>query len=303
MCGAPVSAPKMSLLSRRWPHSRNQPKLDPRNPFAYIPINHHIVKSHPIARDDRLSRKEIAAGRKHIIVGHVVFKHFLDHVDSIIARDPAAGSRFEVALCYPGLHAVAMHRAAHALAEHRLPVAARWVSQLARFLTGIEIHPSATIGKRLFIDHGMGVVIGSTAVVGDDVTLYQGVTLGGTSLQRGVKRHPTLGNNVIIGAGAHVLGPVTVSDGARVGANAVVLHDVPQGATMVGIPAKASQDLGRMAPDFLAYGTPCSESSDPIACLLSSLNEHVRGLTERLKAVEAAQSQAAPDRDISDAAE
>ena len=218
-----------------------------------------------------------------------MFKHFLDHVDSIIARDPAAGSRFEVALCYPGLHAVVMHRGANYLARHGLTTAARWVSQLARFLTGIEIHPTATIGERLFIDHGMGVVIGSTAVVGNDVTLYQSVTLGGTSLQRGVKRHPTLGNNVIVGAGAHVLGPITVHDGARIGANAVVLHDVQQGATMVGIPAKASQDLGRIAPDFLAYGTPCSESSDPVACLLSSLNEHVRVLTERLKTVEAAQ--------------
>jgi len=283
---------------------RNQPKLDPWNPFAYIPSNHHIVKSHPLARDDRSSRKEIAAGRKHIIIGHVVFKHFLDHVDSIIARDPAAGSRLEVALCYPGLHAVAIHRGAHFLAEHKLPTAARFVSQLARFLTGIEIHPAATIGKRLFIDHGMGVVIGSTAVVGDDVTLYQGVTLGGTSLQRGVKRHPTLGNNVIVGAGAHVLGPVNVGDGARIGANAVVLHDVQQGATMVGIPAKASQDIGKIAPDFLAYGTPCSESSDPVACLLTSLNEHVRGLTERLNAVEAAQQQAEePARHLPDAAE
>ena len=297
----------MSLLSRRWPHSRNQPKLDPRNPFAYIPINHHIVKSHPIARDDRLSRKEIAAGRKHIIIGHVVFKHFLDHVDSIIARDPAAGSRFEVALCYPGVHAVMMHRAAHFLSRYKLPVAARWVSQVARFFTGIEIHPTAIVGQRLFIDHGMGVVIGSTAVVGDDVTLYQGVTLGGTSLQRGVKRHPTLGDNVIVGAGAHVLGPVTVGDGARIGANAVVLHDVQQGATMVGIPAKASQDIGKIAPDFLAYGTPCSESSDPVACLLRSLNDHVRELTERLKAVEAAQQPMVEDsernRNLPDAAE
>jgi serine O-acetyltransferase len=235
-----------------------------------------------------------------------VFKHFLDHVDSIIARDPAAGSRFEVALCYPGVHAVMIHKVAHFLAKHGLTTAARWVSQLGRFLTGIEIHPSATIGQRLFIDHGMGVVIGSTAVVGDDVTLYQGVTLGGTSLERGVKRHPTLGNNVIVGAGAHVLGPVTVHDGARIGANAVVLHDVQQGATMVGIPAKASQDIGKIAPAFLAYGTPCSESSDPVACLLASLSEHVRDLTERLKAVEAAQAatdEAARDHRVPDAAE
>jgi serine O-acetyltransferase len=230
-----------------------------------------------------------------------VFKHFLAHVDSIIARDPAAGSRLEVMLCYPGLHAVWLHRGAHWLDARSFHVAARWISQLARFLTGIEIHPSATIGERLFIDHGMGVVIGSTAVVGNDVTLYQGVTLGGTSLERNVKRHPTLGDNVIVGAGAHVLGPVTVNDGARIGANAVVLHDVPQGATMVGIPAKASQDIGRSAPDFLAYGTPCSEAADPVACLLTTLNAQVRTLSERLEAVEA--EQARQPRDIPDAAE
>ena len=211
-----------------------------------------------------------------------------------------------MALCYPGLHAVVIHRAAHFLAKHGLTTAARWVSQLGRFLTGIEIHPTATIGERLFIDHGMGVVIGSTAIVGNDVTLYQGVTLGGTSLERGVKRHPTLADNVIVGAGAHVLGPITVNAGARIGANAVVLHDVPQGATMVGIPAKASQDIGRITPDFLAYGTPCSESSDPVACMLTTLSEQVRTLTERLKAVEQAQ-QAAEEhpavRIVPDAAE
>jgi serine O-acetyltransferase len=230
-----------------------------------------------------------------------VFKHFLAHVDSIIARDPAAGSRLEVMLCYPGLHAVWLHRGAHWLDARRFRVAARWISQLGRFFTGIEIHPAATVGERLFIDHGMGVVIGSTAVVGNDVTLYQGVTLGGTSLERNVKRHPTLGANVIVGAGAHVLGPIMVGDGARIGANAVVLHDVPQGATMVGIPAKASQDIGRSAPDFLAYGTPCSEAADPIACLLTTLNAQVRTLTERLQAIEA--EQARQPRELSDAAE
>ncbi len=250
-------------------------------------------------------RRQIAAGRNHIITGRSVFKHFLAHVDSIIARDPAARSRLEVWLCYPGFHALVLHRGAHRLDVHGLHTAARWVSQVARFFTGIEIHPSAEIGERMFIDHGMGVVIGSTAVVGDDVTLYQGVTLGGTSLQRGVKRHPTLGNNVIVGAGAHVLGPITVADGARIGANAVVLHDVPQGATMVGIPAKASQDIGRSAPDFLAYGTPCSEAADPIACLLTTLNAQVRTLTERLQAIEAAQTeeQARHPTPLSDAAE
>jgi serine O-acetyltransferase len=180
----------------------------------------------------------------------------------------------------------------------------RWVSQLARFLTGIEIHPSAMIGERLFIDHGMGVVIGSTAVVGDDVTLYQGVTLGGTSLERGVKRHPTLGNNVIVGAGAHVLGPITVNDGARVGANAVVLHDVPVGVSMIGVPARPVQDAAPAAREFLAYGTPCSEAADPMACLVATLTDQVRTLSERLKLLEQAQTTVAVSRDrLPDAAE
>jgi serine O-acetyltransferase len=243
------------------------------------------------------------------MTGHVVFKHFLAHVDSIIARDPAATSRLEVIICYPGLHAVIIHKGAHYLAQHGLLTAARWVSQLGRFMTGVEIHPLAKIGERLFIDHGMGVVIGSTAEVGDDCTLYQNVTLGGTSLERDVKRHPTIGNNVIVGAGAHILGPITVHDGARIGANAVVLHDVPQGAAMVGIPARPAQDIGRSVPAFLSYGTPCSESADPVACMLASLNEHVRELTDRVKVLEKAQTKAqakkagTKTRIVSDAAE
>jgi serine O-acetyltransferase len=246
-----------------------------------------------------------AAGRKDIIAGHVVFKRFVAHVDSIIARDPAAGSRREVISSYPGLHAVVMHKWSSALARAGLTATARWVSQFARFITGIEIHPNARIGERLFIDHGMGVVIGSTAVVGDDVTLYHGVTLGGTSLERGVKRHPTLGNSVIVGAGAHILGPVTVGDGARIGANAVVLHDVPAGATMVGIPAKEAQESGRVGPKFLAYGTPCSESADPMACMLATMADQLRVLTDRLTILEAEQSGQTQTRPrlLSDAAE
>lgn len=244
-----------------------------------------------------------AAGRKDIITGDGVFKRFLAHVDSIIARDPAAGSRREVIFSYPGLHAVVMHQWSHALAKAGLPAIARWVSHLARFLTGIEIHPTAIIGERLFIDHGMGVVIGSTAVVGDDVTLYHGVTLGGTSLQRGVKRHPTLGNNVIVGAGAHILGPITVGDGARIGANAVVLHDVPTGATMVGIPAKEAGEPTRIFPQFLAYGTPCSESADPMACAVATLSEQVRELTDRLATLEAGRVSDASSSILPDAAE
>ncbi len=232
-----------------------------------------------------------------------MFKYFLSHVDSIIARDPAAGSRIEVIVCYPGLHAVVLHRAAQALAEYGLSALGRWVSQIARFLTGIEIHPSARIGERLFIDHGMGVVIGSTAVVGDDVTLYQGVTLGGTSLERGVKRHPTLGNHVIVGAGAHILGPITVHDGARIGSNAVVLKDVPPGMTMVGIPARAANEIGRGVSDFLAYGTPCGEAADPVSCMLTTLTEQVRVLNERVRTLETASAKKPKIRTVSDAAE
>ncbi len=234
-----------------------------------------------------------------------MFKNFLAHVDSIIARDPAAGSRLEVIVCYPGLHAVFMHKGAHFLTANGFATLGRFVSQLARFMTGIEIHPMAVIGERLFIDHGMGVVIGSTAVVGDDVTLYQGVTLGGTSLERGVKRHPTVGNDVIVGAGAHILGPITVADGARIGANAVVLHDVPAGATMVGIPAKPANDDKAASHDFLSYGTPCSDEADPIACTLTALGTQMRALNERVAALETPQTtkKIPKTRVVSDAAE
>src|SRR5499427_5642386 len=172
------------------------------------------------------------------------FKHFAEDIDSIIARDPAARSRLEVALTYPGFHAILAHRLSHALYLRGWRVLARAVSQAARWVTGIEIHPGATIGRRLFIDHGMGVVIGETAEVGDDVTLYHGVTLGGvapslnSAAQIDRKRHPTIGNGAIIGSGAQVLGPITVGVGARVGANAVVVQDVPAGVAVVGIPAK-----------------------------------------------------------------
>lgn len=182
-------------------------------------------------------------------------------VDSIRERDPAASSRLAVMLTYPGWHALAFHRLAHWLHGLGLVLIARLVSMIGRLLTGIEIHPGATIGKRLFIDHGYGVVIGETAVIGDDVTLYHAVTLGGTSL-RGGKRHPTLGNRVIVGAGAKILGPITVGDDARIGANAVVVEHVPAGATMVGVPAHVLET--RMAPQgFTAYGTPTNAEDDP----------------------------------------
>ena len=160
-----------------------------------------------------------------------------EDIDAIAERDPASRSRLEIVFCYPGLHAVLFHRLAHAAWRTRLLLIGRMISHVGRVLTGIEIHPAAKLGRRVFIDHGMGCVIGETAEVGDDVTLYHGVTLGGVSLAQ-EKRHPTLRNGVIVGSGAQVLGPVTVGENARIGANAVVLKDVPEGVTMVGIPAK-----------------------------------------------------------------
>jgi len=218
-----------------------------------------------------------------------MFKRLREDIATVMAHDPAARSRLEVLLCYSGVHAVACHRFGHWLWRHDLTLAARFVSQTARFITGIEIHPGAVIGRRLFIDHGMGVVIGGTAEVGDDVTLYQGVTLGGTSLERGVKRHPTLADGVIIGAGASVLGPFTVGEGARVGANAVVVAEVPPGATVVGIPAKKvggkRRPVDSEKDDFLAYGTPES-IPDPVARALDGLLDEVSRLRARVEELE-----------------
>src|SRR5215510_14503013 len=167
-----------------------------------------------------------------------MFSRIREDIASIFDRDPAARTAWEVVTCYPGFHALLIHRLAHWLWGMRLRWIARFVSHLSRWLTGIEIHPGAKVGRRVFIDHGMGVVIGETAEVGDECTIYQGVTLGGTSLTPGTKRHPTLGRGVIVSAGAKVLGGFTVGDGARVGSNAVLLKEVPPGATAVRIPAR-----------------------------------------------------------------
>jgi serine O-acetyltransferase len=203
-------------------------------------------------------------------------------------RDPAARSWIEVLLCYPGLHAVLWHRLSHGLWRRGLWLPARMSAHLGRFLTGIEIHPAARIGRRLIIDHGMGVVIGETAEVGDDVYLYHGVTLGGTSSERG-KRHPTLGNNVIVGAGAKILGAILIGDGARVGANAVVVQPVAAGVTVVGIPARpVERDPMRKpmpAPTFVAYGTPCEETLDPLVRNLESLRAELLALEGRVSAL------------------
>lgn len=185
-----------------------------------------------------------------------------DHIQAIKREDPAAKSSLEIILCYPGLHAVLIHRVAHWLYRRRWYVLARCISQTARFLTSIEIHPGARIGKRLFIDHGLGVVIGETAEVGDDVLLYQGVTLGGTGNERG-KRHPTLGHRVVVGAGASVLGNIRLGDDVKVGAGSVVVHSVPDGCTVVGIPAKVVRTRGE-ALGALEHGrvAACAESEE-----------------------------------------
>ena len=205
-----------------------------------------------------------------------MFDRLRDDIACIRERDPAARSAWEVLTCYPGLHALVMHRWAHACWRAGLHWLGRFVSHVARWLTGIEIHPAARIGQRVFIDHGMGVVIGETAEVGDECTIYQGVTLGGTTLVRGAKRHPTLGKGVIVGATAQVLGGFTVGDGARIGSGAVVVRAVPPGATAVGNPARiieADADLQREAAaarmGFSAYGV--TQGDDPVSLAMKGL--------------------------------
>jgi serine O-acetyltransferase len=216
---------------------------------------------------------------------------FFETVDSIISRDPAARSRLEVITCYPGLHAIGIHRISHWLWNVNLKWLARFISHLSRIINGIEIHPGAKIGRRVFIDHGLGTVIGETCEIGDDCTIYQGVTLGGTSLYKGAKRHPTLGRGVVVSAGAKVLGGFTVGDFARVGSNAVVLKEVPANATAVGIPARIIQaDLPVNASDsskmqFSAYGiTP--EADDPVSLALKSLIDITLELETKVRTLE-----------------
>ena len=205
-----------------------------------------------------------------------MFNSLFDQVDSIIVRDPAARNRLEVITCYPGLHAVWLHRIAHFFWNLGLKWLARFLSMFSRLITGIEIHPGAKVGHRVFLDHGLGIVIGETTEIGDDCTIYQGVTLGGTSLYKGVKRHPTLGKGVVVSAGAKVLGGFTVGDGARIGSNAVVLKEIPPGATAVGIPARILHpDLPQSTDSktkeyFSAYGvTP--NVDDPVSMALKGL--------------------------------
>lgn len=198
-------------------------------------------------------------------------------------RDPAARSAAEVLFCYPGLHAVVWHKLSHALWRHNLRLLARFSSHLARFFTGIEIHPAARIGRRLVIDHGMGVVIGETAEIGDDCHFYHQVTLGVARRAGGGKRHPTIGNHVIIGAGAKVLGPITVGDNARIGSNAVVVDPVPADTTMVGIPARpVDRRLSRPHPEFEPYGMPADDCLDPLLRDLEGLRSELTELEVRV---------------------
>lgn len=232
-----------------------------------------------------------------------MFKSLRDEIDSMMARDPAARSRIEVVLCYPGFQALMCFRVSSWLWRRGFRLGGRFVSHLGRVFTGIEIHPGATIGKGLFIDHGMGVVIGETSEIGENVTLYHDVTLGGVSpsedseSQRQQKRHPTLECGVIIGSGAQVLGPITVGRCARVGANAVVTKDVPEHTTLVGIPAKPVPARAQPKPSqgdeapFVAYGTPTGDMPDPVARAIEGLMTEVQSLRARINELEGRQEE------------
>lgn len=220
-----------------------------------------------------------------------------EDLQAVLERDPAARNRVEVLLTYPGIHALILHRGAHSLWQHNLKGLAKGIAYGSRMLTGIEIHPAAQIGRRFFIDHGMGVVIGETAQIGDDVTLYHGVTLGGVSTDKG-KRHPTLKDGVVVGAGAKVLGPFTVGKNAKIGSNAVVVKAVPAGATMVGDAARmiqaktktkntAQPQLNRKHEVFLAYGVS-PNSTDPVADGFAKLLEHIEQSDKQIKSLQQA---------------
>ena len=219
------------------------------------------------------------------------FHNIREDINSVFDRDPAARNVLEIIIAYPGIHAVVFHRISHALWKRNFKLLARMLSNLVRWYTGIEIHPAAVIGQRFFIDHGTGVVIGETAEIGDDCTLYHGVTLGGTTWVKG-KRHPTLGDNVVVGAGAKVLGPITIGTGARVGSNAVVTKDVPDNATVVGVPGrvierkKGDQASRRAATaeklGFDAYGV-AQDAPDPVATAINCMLDHIHKMDEKME--------------------
>ncbi len=203
---------------------------------------------------------------------------FSDEIKATLERDPAAKSKFEILLLYPGLHAVIAHRVAHFLWKRNIPILPRWLSQVTRFFTGIEIHPGARIGKGLFIDHGMGVVVGETSIVGDNVTLFQGATLGGTGKETG-KRHPTIGNQVVVGAGAKVLGNITVGEHAYIGANAVVLRDVPANSTVVGVPGHITKQDGKKIDSLMDH----VHVSDPMMQNMKELLIRIKHLEDKIQ--------------------
>lgn len=222
-----------------------------------------------------------------------MFKSIAEEINVVFERDPAVRSRLEVIFCYPGFHAMLFHRAAHWLWKSGFAFLGRFISQFGRFITGIEIHPGATIGRRFFIDHGMGVVIGETAKIGDGVTLYHGVTLGGVSPvdeKRGSLRHPQLGDHIVVGAGAQLLGPIKVGDHARIGSNAVVVKDVPEGAIMVGVPAHAIQPKPAIVEEkehFDAYGTHAGEEdADPVTEVIGAMTRQIEALQRRIDELE-----------------
>jgi len=221
-----------------------------------------------------------------------MFKTLREDIKTVFAKDPAARNTLEVIFCYPGLHALWLHRPAHFLWRHRFRFLARFLSHINRFLTGIEIHPGARIGRRFFIDHGTGVVIGETTEIGDDVLLYQGVVLGGTTLKKG-KRHPTIGNNVVMGAGATALGSITIGDGAKIGAGSVAVKSVPPGATVVGIPGRIVEDLRRPLVD-LEHG----DLPDPVAEAIGLVLREQDKLEERLRRLERASGISPPEDEL-----
>lgn len=221
-----------------------------------------------------------------------MFKTLREDIQTVFAKDPAARSTLEVIFCYPGLHALWLHRLAHFVRQHKFQFLARLLSQINRFLTGIEIHPGAIIGRRFFVDHGAGVVIGETAEIGDDVLLYQGVVLGGTT-QKKEKRHPSIGNNVVIGTGAVALGAITIGDGARVGAGSVVIRSVPPGATVVGIPGRIVENRRRPGQD-LEHG----KLPDPVAEAIAAVLKEQQGMEERLKRLEKASGIVSPEDEL-----
>ena len=208
---------------------------------------------------------------------------FIEDIQSVFDRDPAARNTFEVITCYSGVQAMLFYRLTHRLWLLKLKWLARFISMLARWITGVEIHPGAVIGRRFFIDHGMGVVIGETAQIGDDCTLYHGVTLGGTTWKKG-KRHPTLGNNVVIGAGAKILGPIILGDDVRVGSNSVVVKSVDNAQTVVGVPARVLKDSKTQTDHFESYAVG-TDVDDPTVKAINSILSHIHDMDEQLNIV------------------